>query len=129
MPLLAEVLQAVTQLRQGWVVTGGQGREGDLLVARIVTGLQAVLGAQVPAAVADGAIDVPRLAEAAAPDAAPEQLQHHPVLDDLRAGDDGAGGEKGLVQIVDDALHHTLRRAVAGGDGGHGAVVVVGHII
>ena len=129
MPLLAEVLQAVTQLRQGRVVAGGQGREGDLLVAGIVAGLQAVLGAQVTATVADGAVDVPRLAEAAAPDAAPEQLQHHPVLDDLRAGDDGAGGKKGLVQVADNALDHPLRRAVTGGDGGHGAVVVVGHVI
>ena len=129
MPLLAEGLQLVAQLRQRRVVAGGQAGQGHLLIAGVVAGLHAVSGAQLPAAVADGPVHIPRLTEPAAPDAAPEQLQHHPVLDDLRGGDDGFGGEKGLVHIPDDALGHHRRGPVPGGDGGHGAVVVIRHVV
>ena len=128
-PLLAEGLQLIAQLRQRRIVAGGQAGQGHLLISGVVAGLHAVPGAKLPAAVADGTVDIARLTEAAAPDAAPEQLQHHPVLDDLRGGYNGFCGKEGLVHIPDDALGHHRRSPVPGGDGGHGAVVVIRHIV
>ena len=58
-------------------------------------------------AVAHGTVDIPRLTEAAAADAAPEQLQGDAVLDDLGGGDDGIYREIGLVHVVDDCLLYT----------------------
>ena len=72
---------------------------------------------------------IARLTEAAAPDAAPEQLQGDAVLDDLGGGDDGIYREIGLVHVMDDALGDNSGRTVTGRDGRHGAVVVIGHIV
>ena len=129
MPLLAEGLQLIAQLRQRRIVAGGQAGERDLLIAGVVAGADAVVGAEVAAAIADRAVDIARLTEAAAADAAPEQLQGDTVLDDLGGGDDGIYREIGLVHVVDDALCHHGRCAVTGRDGRHGAVVVIGHIV
>ena len=126
---ITEGLQLIAKRRQGRIVAGGQAGERDLLIARVIAGMDAVIGAQVPAAVADGAVDVPRLTEAAAADAAAEQLQRHAVLHDLSAGHDGPHGKIGLVHIVDDALRNLGGRTAARDDGGHCAVVVVRHIV
>ena len=129
MALVAEPLQLIAQGGEGRVVAGGQAGQRDLLIAGVVTGADAVVGAQVAASVADGTVDIARLAEAAAPDTAPEQLQRHSVLHDLRAGDDGLDGEIGLVHVVDDALCDFSGRAVLRSDGGHRAVLVVRDIV
>ena len=129
MAALAEGLQLVAQLRQRRIVAGAEGGQRDLLIAGIVAGIHTVLGAQVAAAVADGAVHIARLTEAAATDAAPEQLQHHPILHDLGAGNNGIYREIRLVHVVNDALCHHSRRAVTGRDGAYRAIVVVGNIV
>ena len=72
---------------------------------------------------------MPRLAEAAAPGAAPEELQAHPVVDHLGAGHDGLCGEGHLVQVGDDALRDPGGSAVLRRHGGNGAVGVVAHVV
>ena len=129
MALVAERLQLVAQAGQGRVIAGGQAGQRHLLIAGVIAGADAVIGAQVAAAVAHRAVDVARLTEPAAPDTAAEQLQRHPVLHDLRAGNDGLYREIGLVHIVDDALGHLGGRAVQRRDGRHSAVVVVCHVV
>ena len=78
---------------------------------------------------ADGPVHMPRLAEAAAPDAAPEQLQIHPVVHHLSGGDNGICGKGRGVKVFHDALCHLLRRAVLRRDGGQGAVGLIFHIV
>ena len=129
MALLTEILQLVTQLGQGRVVAGGEAGQRHLLIPGAVAALHGVLGAQGLAAVADRAVHIPRLTEPAAPDAAPEQLQHHPILHDLRGGDNGLSGEKGLVHIVDDTLGDHRRSALQRRDLRHGAVVMIRHLV
>ena len=58
-----------------------------------------------------------RLAEPAASNAAAEDLQVCPVVDDLRIGDDRLRRIVRLVQIPHNALDHPLRRAVQGFNG------------
>ena len=127
--LLAEGGQIVAQPHQLGVVAGGQGAEGHLLVAGVADGLPAVPGQHLPAPAAHRAVDVPRLAEPAAPDAPTEHLQGNPVVDDLRGGDDGFGGVVGAVHVVDHPFDHLLRRALPGGNGPDGAVGVVGYVV
>ena len=50
-------------------------------------------------------------------------------MDDLGGGHDGLYREIALVEVLDDPLGHHCRGPLPGGDGGHGAVVVVGHVI
>ena len=127
----AVVQQVVAQLQQTGVVGGGQRGQSHLLIARVLTGGLAVLRQQLGVPIAHRAVGVPSLTEAAAPDTAPEQLQHHPVVDDLGGGDDGFDREVGLVHVLHDALAHRLRRAGARLDAhlGQGAVLVVDGLI
>ena len=129
MALVAERLQLIAQAGQRRVIAGGQAGQRHLLIAGVVAGADAVIGAQVAAAVAHRTVDVARLTEPAAPDTAAKQLQRHPILHDLRAGDDGLDREIGLVHIVNDALGHLGRRAVQRRNGRHGAVIVVRHVV
>ena len=129
MAALAKRLQLVAQLRQRRIVAGAETGERHLLIAGIIAGIQTILGAQIPAAVADGTVDIPCLTEAAAPDTAPEQLQHHPILHDLRGGHNGIDREIGLVHIMNDTLGHHGGCAVMGRNGLHRTVVVVGDLI
>ena len=111
------------------VVGGGEGGQGHFLIAGgVAEGL--ALGAEgVGALGPDGAVDEPRLTEAAAPDAAPHDLQHRPVVDHLGVGDDEGVGIKDLVEVPDDALGDFGGSAVFGGDGGDGAVLMIGHVV
>ncbi len=77
----------------------------------------------------EGPVHVPRLAEAAAPGAAPEQLQTHPVVDHLGGGHDGRRGERHLVQVRDDALGDPGGGPVPGRHGGDGAVLMILYLI
>ena len=107
----AVVQQLVAQGQQLGVVGGGQAGQGHLLIARVLTGRLSVLGQQLRAAGAHRPVGVPRLTESAPPDTAPEQLQHHPVVDNFRGGDDGFYREIGLVHVLDDPLSHGLHGA------------------
>ena len=78
---------------------------------------------------AHGPIDEPRLTEPAAADAPAEQLQHHPVVDDLGGGDHGLGGVIRLVHVLDDPLGDHGGDALLRRDGRDGAVLVIGHVI
>lgn len=129
MPRLAELLKRIAQPRQLRVVARRKARERHLLIAGVVARLHTVPRAQVHAAVSHRAVDVPRLTEAAAADAPAEQLEHHAILHDLRAGDDGFRREERLVHIADDALGHNSGCAVQRRDGCDGAVGVVAHVV
>ena len=111
------------------VVAGGQAGEGHLLVARVPARCNALLNQPLRAAGTHRPVGVARLAEAAAPDAAPKHLQHHPVVDDLRGGHDGLDREIALVKVLDNALGHHRRRPVSRRDGRHRAVLTIGHIV
>ena len=86
-PRLAVVQQPVAELGQGTVVAGGEGEQGDVLIAGVLQCLDPLGDQRLRLLGADRAIDVPGLAEAAAAHAAPEQLQADPVMHDLRGGD------------------------------------------
>ena len=77
------------------------------------------------AASPDGTVNKPGLTEAATPDTASEQLQHHPVVGDFRGGYDGFYRVVCLVHILDDALGDFFRHIGFRRDRGDGAVVVV----
>ncbi len=127
--LPAEGLQIVAQAHQLRIVAGGQGAEGHFLIAGIPDGRLGVLRQLLPAPAPHRTVDVPRLTEPAAPNAAPEDLQGHPVVDDLRGGHDGFHGVVGLVHVVDHPLDHLLRRAVQRGDSGNGPVLMIRNVI
>ena len=129
MALPAKLLQIVAQLRELRIIAGAEGRQRHLLVAGVVAGLHAVTHAQLLAAVADGAVHIAGLTESAAPNAAPKQLQRHPILHDLRGGNDGLGGVIGLVHILHDALAHDFGRTALRANLPNGAVFVVVHLI
>ena len=84
MLLPAEGFQIVAQAYQLRVVAGRQRTEGHLLIAGILNGGLGIFRQLFPAPAAHRAVDVSRLTEPAAPDASPEYLQGHPVMDDLR---------------------------------------------
>ena len=88
------------------------------------------LGAQgVRAFRPDGAVAEAGLAKAAAPDAAPEQLQIGTVMDNLRRGDDLFCREVGLVHVLDNPLGHGFRRAVQRNDLLQSAVISIDVVI
>ena len=111
------------------VVAGGEGEQGHVLVAGVLQGFDALADQGLRLLGPEGAVHMPRLAEAAAPGAAPEELQAHPVVDHLGAGHDGLCGEGHLVQIRDDALRDPGGSTVLRRHGSHGAVGVVAHLV
>ena len=131
-PLGGELLHhRPRKLRQAGVVAGGQAHQRHLVVAGGADQLFRHLHQVVHAALPHRAVDHPRLAEATAPGAAAEDLQHDAVVDDLAVGHDDAVGIGDLVQIRQHGLHDHLGRAAAGlgRHGLHGAVGVVGHVV
>ena len=116
MPVCAEPFQLVAQLVERRIIAGGQTGQCHLLIAGVVAAIQAVLRAQVTAPVSHRTIHIPRLAEPAAADTSPEQLQHHPILHDLRRRHDGFCREIGRVHIVHDALGHHGGCPIVGND-------------
>ena len=78
---------------------------------------------------ADRAVGIAGLTKTAAPDTAPEQLQHDPVMHNLGGGNDGLDRKIGLVHVLYDPLGDRGRSAVPGRDGGHSSVLIIGHII
>ena len=126
---LTPLQQAVAQPLQCPVVAGGQAGEGHLLVAGVPARLDALLDQPLGIAGAHRPVGVARLTEAAAPDAAAEHLQHHPVVDDLGGGYNGLNREIALVKVLDDALGHPGRSPLQRGDGGHRAVAVIAHLV
>ena len=129
MTLGAESLQIIAQLRQRRIVAGAEAGKCHLLIARVVAGIYAVFKAEILTTVTDGAIDIARLTEAAATDAATEQLQRHAILHDLRRGHDGLDGEIGLVHILHDTLLHLNGRTLKRNDLLDGSVIVVLDVI
>ena len=125
----AEFLQIVAQLCQLWIVAGAEGGKGHLLITGVIAGLLAVVHTQILAAVSHRAVHIARLAKPAPPDAAAKQLQGHPILNDLRRGNDGLGGVIRLVHILHDALAYNPGRAVSGNDLLYGAIRVIRHRI
>ena len=128
-PLLAVVQQPVTELREGSVVAGTEGEQGHILVSGVFQGLYSLPDQGLRLFGTDGPVHMARLTEAAAPDAAPEQLQVHPVMDHLSGGDNGLCGKRRGVKVFHNALCHLLRRAVLCDDGGQSAVGLVRHIV
>ena len=129
MTLCAELLQIVAELNERAEIRGRERGERHLLVAGILDGLLGVFDQQLFRAVAHGAVDIARLAEAAAADAAAKQLERGAVLHDLGGGPDGLGGIPCLVHVAHDALGNDLRRAVLRRDRLHCAVSVVVHLV
>ena len=93
------------------VVAAGKAQQRRLLAACVLDGLYALGYHRLRRLGADGAVHIARLAEAAAAHAAAEQLQIHPVVDDLRAGHYRVRGIVDAVQILHYALGDGLRRA------------------
>ncbi len=85
------------QQLQPAVVAGGKGGEGHLLVAGGGAEGPGLSVQHLRVLFPEGPVDIPRLAEPAAPDAAPEHLHHGPVVDRLGEG------------------HHEIIREVHGG--------------
>ena len=129
MTLSAEVLQIVTQLDKLRIVGRGERGEGHILITRVLDRFDGIVAQQLFRAVAHRAIDIARLTEATAADAAAEQLERDAVLHDLGRGDDGLSRIVGLVHVLHDALQNDLGRALLRRDGLHRTVVVVVNVV
>ena len=128
-PRLTVVEQAVAKRGQRSVVARGEGEERHVLMPGVFQRLDALAHERLRLLRADRAIDVARLAEAAAAHAAAKELQVHPVVHHLRGGDDGLGRIGHLVQIGDNALGDFRARALGGRDGGDAPVPVIAHLV
>ena len=89
MTLCAELLQIVAELNERAEIRGRERGERHLLVAGILDGLLGVFDQQLFRAVAHGAVDIARLAEAAALGAAAEQLKRYAVVNNGDIRHDG----------------------------------------
>ena len=127
--LLRPLVQGVDELVELSVVAGGQGGQGNLVVAGG--------GAQVPALpvngldalLPEGPVQKTGLAEPAAPDAPPQHFLGDAVVDHLDVGHREALGVIGAVQVHDHPLFHPGGGAVLGGVTLDGAVLVVFHLV
>ena len=117
--------QLVRQFLQAPVIGGGKAGKGNFIVAGIVHNLHRLAVEHLRTLLAHRAAAEACLAEPAAPDAAPENLQIGPVVDDFRGGNDHSGGEIGGIQILDDSLGDHRRCALTDLHGGKGAVRVI----
>jgi radical SAM family uncharacterized protein len=81
-------------------------------------------------ALADRAVELAGLAEAAAAGAAAENLNHRTVVDDVHVRHDRRRRVVELIEVLDDALpHHRRHVRVARLNRSHGAVRMVSHVI
>ena len=125
----AEILQIVAQLDKMRIVGRRERGKRHILIARVLDRFDGIVAQELFRAVTHRAVDITRLTEAAAADAAAEQLERNAVLHDLSRGNDGLCGIVRLVHILNDALEHRFGCALLGGDGLHRAVVVVVDVV
>ena len=112
---LAVFQQPVAHLVERAVVAARERQERRLLIAGVFERFDALPDDRLRFARAHRAVDIPRLTEAAAADAAAKQLHVHTVVHDLRARHDGVRRIITGVEILNDALGHARGRAVRRG--------------
>ena len=115
-PLVAQLVrQPGSQLVDMGIVAAGKGAEGNFFVAGIFhTGL-GDLHQLFHAALPNGTVQHARLTEAAAPGAAPHDLQHDTVKDHLHIGHRRMSGHIGLVHVAENPLVNHCRSSVVDG--------------
>ena len=123
--ILAVRDQRICQFLQSPVIGGGKTGKGDLIAAGILHALHRLPVKNFGTLFPDWTAGETGLAEPAATDAAPENFQIGPVMDDLRGRNDHLGGPVGTVQILHDPLSDLLRSAVHRNDGTKAAVFPV----
>ena len=111
------------------MVTGGEGGQRNLIIAgRIAEG--ACLTVQRPVRFfPEWAVNISRLAEAAAAQAATQHLHHRAVVHRLYKRHHEAVRKIHCVDVPDNALNHPGRRALLRGNGADGAVVMIGNLV
>ena len=128
-PGLAEFQQPVAYLTQMPIVAGGEGEERKVLIAGVFQRFDALPNQRLRFFCTDRPIDISSLAKTAAANAAPEDLQIHPILHHLSGRNDGVNGERHRVQILHNPLGDSLRRTAACTDFGDGSVIMIGDIV
>ena len=123
------VQQKIEQLLDFRIIGGGQGAKRDLVIPRLLDQPPALLVDDLGALFADRTVQKARLTEAAAADAAAEDLMRDAVMHHVDERHDEGLGIIDLVEIADDALCDRRRRAVLRGDRPHGPVLLIGDII
>ena len=109
---LAVFQQPVAHLVERAVVAARERQERCLLITGIFERLDPLTDNRLRFARAHRTIDIPRLTETAAADAAAKQLHVHAVMHDLRARHNGVRRIITGVEILNDALGHARGGAV-----------------
>ena len=127
---LSPAVQFIQNVLQPGMVGGGKARKAQLVIAGVAAKLAGALADKLGAALPEGTVELARLTEAAAADAAAQHLDTGAVLHraDKRHNEVFRRGE--TVHILDDGLGHAGRDARAvRGHGLNAAILLVGHIV
>ena len=112
------------------MVGGGQARQAQFVIAGVAAECTGAVADELGAALAEGAVELPGLTEAAAADTAAQHLDTGAILHRADQRHDEVFRRGEAVHILDDGLGHAGRDARAvRGNGLNAAILLVGHIV